>query len=678
MKRILSMLLVVCMVLTPLPSAAAGNTVVVSDSTSLKSALTSSPSGTIVQLTGDISFAETITVPNNLTLDLNGRSLTFTGTDSEKKLLMVGIFFNGSGTFTVKDSGTDGKMTTSETYSVALRNAGSGIMELADGTITTDAETASGIINTGSGTLKLSGATVESKKYFAIINQLTSGKLNMNNGTVSSDSGYAIENRGIAEISGGTVSSISSIGISNNGSGSLLTVSGGTVKSISGYAIANSGNGNTVKVTGGMVSSDASAAIANFNSCEISGGTVSTDTGMAVANVGGNFLVSNGATVNSNSGTTIYTTDNLTMAGGTVNSVSGVVLFSDAPVGKLVTVSGGTLSSTSGYCGVNNAGGAMTISGNALLSTVNGSVCLINQSTGTATINGGTLTAATAELYNSGTGKIEINAGTYAQAINTNENGSIIINGGSIKAVQGTTPRNSAGTPLSSYGITLTNGSAAIAENTPIAAEELILTPAVSYGFDGVKTDATGTIYLWLPTTVARANYKSGSIDVSGSITAGKASVLPNYSARVTVKRNGETWNDPFMVMLLTSNDKVSGAEIVIPDGNFAKAGGVYEFSGLKPDQDYYIWGNGTMGGLLPSGVQVTSSAPDATVNFYNLNVIAGGGIDGVFMNSMLIQGTNVYIQANVKPGYTFEKWANTTGGELVLDTSSGKINMDG
>ena len=678
MKRILSMLLVVCMVLTPLPSSAAGNTVEVSDAASLKSALTSSASGTIVRLASDISFADTITVPSSLTLDLNGRTLTFTGTDSEKKLLMVGILFTGSGTFVVKDSGTEGKLTTSQTYSVALRNSGSGIMELADGTITTEAETASAIINTGSGTLKLSGAMVESKKYFAVINQLTSGKLNMSSGTVSSNSGYGIENRGIAEISGGTVSSITSIGISNAGSGSLLTVSGGTVKSISGYAVANSGNGNTVKVTGGMVSSDASAAIANFNSCEISGGTVYTDTGMAVANVGGNFLISNGATVNSNSGTTVYTNDNLTIAGGTVNSVSGVVLFSDAPAGKMVTVSGGTLSSTSGFCAVNNAGGSMTISGTPVLSTISGSVSLINQGTGTAIINGATMTAATAELYNSSTGTIEINAGTYGMAVNSNASGSIVINGGSIKAVQGATPKNSAGTPLSSYGITLTNGSTPIAANTPVAAGELILTPTSNYGFNGVKTDASGTVYLWLPSTTATANYKSGIIDVSGGIVAGKTSVLPNYTARVTVKLNGETWDTPYMVLLLTSKDSFNDPNTVIPDTNKAKAGGVYEFSGLKPGQDYYIWGNGTMGGLLYSGVQVTSDAPNATVNFYNLNVTAGGGIDGVFMNATLIQGTNAFIQANVKPGYTFDKWANTTGGGVVLTNPGGRILMDG
>lgn len=681
MKRILSMLLVVCMVLTPLPSSAAGNTVVVSDVTTLKSALTSSASGTIVQLASDISFAETITVPSSLTLDLNGRTLTFTGTDTAKKSLITGILFTGSGTLTVKDSGTDGKLVTSQIYSVALGNAGSGIMELADGVITTDAETASAIVNAGSGTIKLSGSTVNSEKFIAIISQLASGRINMSGGTVSSESSNAIESKSMMEISGGTVSSNTGSGVNNGGSGSSLTVTGGTVKSISGYAIINSGNGNTVTVTGGTVSSDSGYAIANFNACEVklSGGTVSSISGMAVVNMnGGNVVISNGATLNSGSGTTIFTYGSLAITGGTVHSDSGTALISSAPAGSEITVSGGTLSSTSGYCAANCGTGKLTISGTAVLSTVSGGVCLLNQGAGTATINGGTLTADKAELYNLSTGKIEINAGTYKLVVNSNASGKIVINGGSVKAIQGTTPTNSAGTALSFYGITLTDGSAHIAENTPIVAGELILTPAVSYGFNGVKTDASGTIYLWLPATVATANYKSGSIDVTGGITAGKTSVLPNYTARVTVKLNGETWNNPFQVLLLTSKDSVLGADTIIPDGNAAKEGGVYVFSGLKPGKDYYIWGNGTIGGLLPSGVKITSSEPNAAVNFYNLNVTAGSGIDGVFLNATLIQGADIRIQANVKPGYTFEKWANTTGGELVLDTSSGIIKMDG
>lgn len=680
-KRILSILLVVCMVLTPLPSTAVGNTVAVSDSTSLKSALTSSASGTIVQLTGDISFVDTITVPSSLTLDLNGHTLTYTGTDTAKKLLMRGIIFTGSATFTVKDSGTDGKLIASETYSAALFNAGSGIIELADGAIITDEDMSVAIVNGGSGTLKLSGATVKSEKLYAVINQSNSGKMNMSGGTVSSDSGTAFVNYGNAEISGGTVSSNTGLGVNNSGSGSSLTVSDGTVKSLSGYAIANTGNGSTVAVTGGMVSSDSGYAIANFTACEVklSGGTVSSISGMGIANMkGGNVVISNGATVNANSGTAVFTNGSLAISGGTVHSDSGIALISYAPAGSEITVSGGTISSTSGYCAANCDAGKLTISGTAVISTVSGSVCLLNQGAGTATINGGTLTADKIELYNSGDGKIEINAGTYALVVNSNASGKIVINGGSVKAIQGTTPTNSAGTPLSSYGITLTDGSAPTAENTPIAAGELILTPAVSYGFSGVKTDASGTIYLWLPSDVATANYKSGSIDVSGGITAGKTSVLPNYTARVTVKRNGETWNNPYMVLLLTKNDSYMDPNTVIPDGEAAKEGGVFEFSGLDPGQDYYIWGNGTMGGLLYSGVKITSSAPNATVNFYDLTVTAGDGIDYVFYNSTLIQGADTFIQANVKPGYTFDKWTNTTGGELVLDKSSGTIKMDG
>ena len=679
-KRILSILLVVCMVLTPLPSTAVGNTVLVSDYNSLKSALTSSAGGTIVQLTGDISFAETITVPSSLTLDLNGHTLSFTGSDPLKKSLLRGIAFTGSTTFTVKDSGIDGKLIASEGYSAALFNQGSGIMELEGGKIFADEDMATPVVNGGSGTLKLSGATVKSEKFYAVINQSNSGKLNMSGGTVSSDSSYALVNYGNAEISGGTVSSNTGLGIHSTGSGSSLTVSGGTVKSISSYAIANNGNSNTVAVTGGTVSSDSGYAIANYNTCEvrISGGTVSSISGMGVVNMkGGNVVISNGATVTANAGIAIYTNDNLTISGGTIHSDSGIALISFALSGSEVTVSGGTISSKSNYCVANCDAGNLTISGTAVLSTESGEVCLLNQGTGTSTINDGVLTSEKAELYNSGAGKIEINSGTYGLVINSNPSGKIVINGGSVKYIQGATPINSAGTPLSSYGITLTNGSAPVAGNIPVAAGELIITPAVSYGFSGVKTDASGTVYLWLPSTVANANYKSGSIDVSGGIIAGKTSVLPNYTARVTVKRNGETWNDPFMVLLQTRNDSLLDTAPILPSGATVKEGGVFEFSGLKPGQDYYIWGKGTTGSLY-SGVKITSSEPNATVNFYDLTVAAGEGIDYVFYNATIIQDANASIQANVKQGYTFDKWRYTAGGDEVLATPYGVIEMNG
>lgn len=682
-NRILSILMVVCMVLTPLPSTAVGNTVLVSDYNSLKSALTSSAGGTIVQLASDISFAETITVPSSLTLDLNGNTLSFTGSDPVKKSLLRGITFTGSTTFTVKDSGIDGKLIASEGYSAALFNQGSGIMELEGGKILADEDMATPVVNGGSGTLKLSGATVKSEKFYAVINQSNSGKLNMSGGTVSSDSSYALVNYGNAEISGGTVSSNTGLGIHSTGSGSSLTVSGGTVKSISSYAIANNGNSNTVAVTGGTVSSDSGYAIANYNACEVrvSGGTVSSNSGMGVVNMkGGNAVISNGATVTANAGIAIYTNDNLAISGGTIHSDSGIALISFAPAGSDVTVSGGTISSKSNYGVANCDAGNLTISGTAVLSTESGDVCLLNQGTGTSRINGGVLTSEKAELYNSGAGKIEINSGTYGLVINSNPSGKLVINGGSIKDIQGATPINSAGIPLSSYGITLTNGSAPVAGNTPVAAGKLILTPAVSYGFGGVKTDASGTVYLWLPSTVANANYKSDSIDVSGGIVAGKINVLPNYTARVTVQLNGETWNNPQEVCLITTSEERllsdRDTDVFFPDGEAAKEGGVYEFSGLEPGQDYYIWGRG--GGLIYSGVKITSSTPNATVNYYNLNVIAGEGIDWVYRNATLIQGQDAYIMAKVKPGYTFDKWANTTGGESVLATSSGIVEMNG
>ena len=138
-KSILSILMVVSMLFSLLPTTVwASSGVSVSDYESLKSALISSANGTTVQLNADITYGQSIEVSKNITLDLNGRTLTFEGTDENKKSLVTGIAFNGSGTFTIKDSGGNGKLIGSKTYSSILGNTGSGILDLASGTISTD------------------------------------------------------------------------------------------------------------------------------------------------------------------------------------------------------------------------------------------------------------------------------------------------------------------------------------------------------------------------------------------------------------------------------------------------------------------------------------------------------------------------------------------------------------
>jgi len=689
-KRLLSMALVLCMILTLLPtSALAANTVTVNDYDSLKTALTSSASGTTVQLGGDISFPTSIVTANSLTLDLNGHTLTFTGTDPEKKGLMIGIRFTGVGLFTVKDSGSDGKFTASETYSAPLLNSGSGVLELSDGAIIVDKEMSACVYNTGSGTVKLSGATVKSAKFYAVINQFNTGRLTMSGGTVSSVASYALVNAGKAEISGGTVSSETGGGAINLGNSSTLTVSGGTLKSTSGRALESNGNGSTITVTSGTVRTDSGYAIIGNGKLQLSGGTVSSGSGISVCNLsGGSATISNGATVTSVSGNAVCAYESLAITGGTVSSDSGTALVSFAPEGSEVTVSGGTLSSESTSCVANLDSGKITISATATLSTVSGAVCVHNQGAGTAVINGGTLTAKTAELYNSGEGKIEINAGTYALAINNNANGKLVINGGSIKAVQGTTPINSAGTPLSLYGITLTDGNKNVVKDTAVKAGELTLTPAVSYGFNGVKTDASGTVYLWLPSDTTNAKYKTDKIDVSGGIKGGKTFVLPNFTAHVQVKFNDAVTDTPQNIYLSTKADadgsKILPLDTILADNyRSPEKGGVYLFSGLDPTKTYYVWGmvsGGTSCAKSADGTLITVKAdkPIVEVNYYSLKVKAGEGIDYVFMNISQIQGTSAFVQANVNTNYTFEKWANTAGDETVLGEYIGNIKLDG
>ncbi|NTV90338.1 MAG: hypothetical protein HGA22_08265, partial [Clostridiales bacterium] len=96
-KRLLCMLLATFLILSLMPTTVlAAGTVTVSDFDSLNSALKTSATGTTVKLGGDISFYISILTPVSLILDLNGHTLTYTGTDAEQKTLKRGIFFTGS------------------------------------------------------------------------------------------------------------------------------------------------------------------------------------------------------------------------------------------------------------------------------------------------------------------------------------------------------------------------------------------------------------------------------------------------------------------------------------------------------------------------------------------------------------------------------------------------------
>ena len=110
MKKFLSIALALLMVAVMLPVVA------LAEGTTLPEAV-----GGVITLTEDVTLSDTLQISSDTTIDLNGKKLTIT----HKTAVYI-----TAGTFTVKDSGTNGEMALDGTISVIMSN-----MKLEGGTI---------------------------------------------------------------------------------------------------------------------------------------------------------------------------------------------------------------------------------------------------------------------------------------------------------------------------------------------------------------------------------------------------------------------------------------------------------------------------------------------------------------------------------------------------------------
>lgn len=110
MKKFLSIALALLMVCVMLPVVA------LAEGTTLPEAV-----GGVITLTEDVTLSDTLQISSDTTIDLNGKKLTIT----HKTAVYI-----TAGTFTVKDSGTNGEMALDGTISVIMSN-----MKLEGGTI---------------------------------------------------------------------------------------------------------------------------------------------------------------------------------------------------------------------------------------------------------------------------------------------------------------------------------------------------------------------------------------------------------------------------------------------------------------------------------------------------------------------------------------------------------------
>lgn len=186
---------------------------------------------------------------------------------------------------------------------------------------------------------------------------------------VSSNSCYAIYNTGEkakVEITEGTLSSETFPVLCNEGD---ATIRGGTLVSpISGNAIYNKGEKAKVEITGGTLSSEAAITLYNEGNATISGNTVVSSSSMiaiqnvkgATVNISENAQIKNNGYIEGSTSTyaAIKNDGTANVLGGTIYSKSSHAIYNQS--GATLNVSGGTITSEggNGWRGVYNNGTA--------------------------------------------------------------------------------------------------------------------------------------------------------------------------------------------------------------------------------------------------------------------------------------------------------------------------------
>ena len=272
--KLLTILLILCLVLSLVPFAAFAADSTVSDETELETALENADCAEI-KLGGNIETSWTLDVRRTVTLDLNGYTLSCSSTDMD-------IFrVRSNGNLTVKDSGTGGKVD-GQNKNCAFSVKG-GTLTLESGSIVncTDADGDGGAVdvaNTGVtetqikyGKFIMNGGAIKDCKSGddgAAVDIGTGCTFTMNGGTISGcragDDGGAvfIKQCGFFVMNGGTIENCSAynnggaVNIYEDGS---FTMTGGTIKDCKvdlgglGNAVYGKNNKAIVVISGGTI-----------------------------------------------------------------------------------------------------------------------------------------------------------------------------------------------------------------------------------------------------------------------------------------------------------------------------------------------------------------------------------------------------------------------------------------
>ena len=393
-----------------------------------------------------------------------------------------------------------------------------GTSTLKGGTITNTGTEA--LVYNATGTVNLEGIEL-SNTNLVIKNgeeDITTGTININSGTVSSEDKAAIRNYGIISHSGGTVSSnsTSELTVNNQATGSY-TLSGGSITSSAGNAFNNLG---TFEMTSGTMTTNGNSPTYVNN-----GGTTTLKSG-TIQNTGNNPLVYNLVGTTTIDGINLTNTNRVVVNGDSDNTTA------------ILNINSGTISSEKGNAIQNHA--TVNHSGGTISSNATSAITVYNSATGGYTLSGGSITSSTSNAFGnlgtfvmiSGTMTTNSNSPTYVNnggtttlksgTIQNQDNHSLIYN------IAGTT--NIEGINLANKGITVKNGDPDnttailnINSGTIFSEENLAISnyATVNHSDGTVSSNTTSSVTVY--------NLATGSYTLSGgSITSSASNAFSN------------------------------------------------------------------------------------------------------------------------------------------------------
>ncbi|MEA4934702.1 MAG: S-layer homology domain-containing protein [Lawsonibacter sp.] len=304
--------------------------------------------------------------------------------------------------------------------------------------------------------------------------------------------------------------------------GGSLTVAGGTV-----YAGVTVNSGNSLTIYGQIAGTGTLTASGDHNGYSAGiGGDRYNNSGAIVINGGtvkATGSLCGGAGIG---GSSNHIGGTVTINGGTVTATGG--FYGGAGIGSGgcaykstgdVTINGGTVTAIgSGYGagiggGTQDSCGSVTINGGIVTATGSG-----NSTYGSAGIGGGRYGNGGMIFITGGTVKAKGFGGKSGIGGGNSVAGSCVITGGSVDASIQAVPTNGSANgdaPVILTTVQLTGVSAA----TGIAA--LTASTSYAYGTKNLRTDASGKLYLYLPSGSNVKSADTGSLVYCGSVTAG-------------------------------------------------------------------------------------------------------------------------------------------------------------